>query len=40
VKDVVVRLIPGGNIEGRVRDGDGLPAVGVPVEILRFAYGL
>jgi Carboxypeptidase regulatory-like domain len=38
VKNLVVRLTPGGSVEGRVRDNEGFPAVGVPVELLRFVY--
>jgi hypothetical protein len=38
VKDLVVQLAPGGSIEGRVRDSDGFPAIGVQVELVRFVY--
>jgi hypothetical protein len=38
VKDLAVRLTPGGSIEGRVRDTQGLPAVGAPVALVRSGY--
>jgi hypothetical protein len=38
VRDLTVRLTPGGNIEGRIRDAQGLPAVGAPVALLRSGY--
>jgi hypothetical protein len=38
VKDLVVQLTPGGSVEGRVRDSEGFPAIGVPVELMRFVY--
>ncbi len=36
--DIVMRLSPMGAISGRIRDLSGDPAVGVPVEIVRFTF--
>jgi hypothetical protein len=38
VKDLVVQLTPGGSVEGRVRDSEGFPAIGVPVQLMRLVY--
>ena len=38
LKDLVIRMAPGGSIQGRVRDGEGAPAIGVPVELVTFVY--
>src|SRR5205085_2941040 len=38
LKHLVVHMIPGGGVEGRVRDTDGNPAFGIPVELLRYEY--
>jgi hypothetical protein len=37
-RDVVVRLIPTGNVAGRINDENAQPAVGVQVQLLRVTY--
>jgi hypothetical protein len=38
LKDMTIRLVPTGNIGGRIVDNLGKPAVGVPLLLLRAAY--
>lgn len=38
IKDLVVRLTRAGNISGRITDENGLPAPGVPVQLLKVTY--
>jgi 5-hydroxyisourate hydrolase-like protein (transthyretin family) len=36
--DIVMRMVPVGAVTGHIRDSSGQPAVGVPVQLFRFAY--
>jgi hypothetical protein len=38
LKDLVIRMTATGAISGRVTDGNGQPAAGVPLEMIRVAY--
>ena len=38
LKGIVIRMTPTGAISGRVTDGNGQPAVGVPLQMIRIAY--
>lgn len=38
LKDLVVRLTRAGNVNGRITDENGQPAVGVPVQLLKVTY--
>jgi protocatechuate 3,4-dioxygenase beta subunit len=37
-KDLVMRLTPTGSVSGRIRDRDGQPLVGVPVQLMKYRY--
>ena len=38
LRGITVHLTPTGNVGGRIVDGDGLPAVSVPLQLLRAVY--
>jgi hypothetical protein len=38
MKNIVMRLVPAGNLSGVIRDAAGEPQTGVPVQLLRAAY--
>jgi len=40
IRDLVVRMVPGGSVEGRVRDAEDNLVAGVSVEVLRFGMTL
>jgi Carboxypeptidase regulatory-like domain len=40
VKDLSIRMTPAGNVNGRISDDLGLPAVGATVQLLRASYNL
>src|SRR5688572_24291423 len=38
MKDMALKLTPGGTVSGRIIDENGQPALGIPVQLLRLAY--